>query len=161
MCDESRGNRVDNEQGPLCVNRRANAPLNIEADSLQDNDTCDFEIDDETVPLTSQDPLLGESSTVALLPDSHQVVRSRYAKANSQRKRNRHGNRKGRGYEIPEAQRRTPWMRTCLLWFCRSTRAVQSTISCMNLLARLLFWTSILASILGVFWYSYELYNHG
>lgn len=38
---------------------------------------------------------------------------------------------------------------------------VRSTLSCMNLLAKLLFWCSALASAAAVVWYSYELKKHG
>eukprot|EP00934_Nitzschia_sp_Nitz4_P002162 Nitzschia sp. Nitz4//scaffold9_size221794//163764//166205//NITZ4_001370-RA/size221794-snap-gene-0.109-mRNA-1//1//CDS//3329561073//2162//frame0 len=38
---------------------------------------------------------------------------------------------------------------------------VRSTLSCMNILARILFWCSALASVAAVVWYSIELRKHG
>jgi hypothetical protein len=120
----------------------------VQSELLQQDDSQDA--DEETVPLTSRGPL--ETQPV----DPHPVIRSRSTIHGKQKRPKR------RRATASESQRGSKsWVRTCLLWFCRNTRAVQSTLSCMNLLARLLFWSSMLASVLGVFWYSYELYNHG
>lgn len=152
----SDGNDNDVGSEPLSGALRSNrkTPLNTTSqvvDWLADGDFCDA--DEETVPLTSRDLLLEPLSVPP--DDAHQVVRSRHSSLT----RKRRGKKRSR--QTAEIQKGTAWMRTCLLWFCRNTRAVQSTISCMNLMARLLFWSSILASIAGVFWYSYELFNHG
>ena len=142
-------------------NRTTNSPFDMRLDLFQDEEnSSNADIDEEAVPLTPRGPQLEEHPSTPLSDRCH-VVRSRSSSSannNVKRKRKREGVKRRRGKEILKD---SGWVRTCLLWFCRNTRAVQSTISCMNLLARLLFWSSILASILGVFWYSYELYNHG
>jgi hypothetical protein len=140
--------------GPIHPTTTINSDVRSEFSQLDDNQ--DAERDEETVPLTSRGSLLeSQPSTV----DPHAVIRSRSNIANHG-KQKRPKRRRAKD-STSESQRAKSWVRTCLLWFCRNTRAVQSTLSCMNLLARLLFWSSMLASVLGVFWYSYELYNHG
>ena len=37
----------------------------------------------------------------------------------------------------------------------------RSTINAMNFLARILFWSSLVAMVAAVIWYSYELFQHG
>jgi hypothetical protein len=44
---------------------------------------------------------------------------------------------------------------------CCPTPFVRSTLSVMNFLARVLFWSSVVATVAAVFWYSYELINNG
>lgn len=51
--------------------------------------------------------------------------------------------------------------RRCCQPCCQNQALVRSTLSCMNLLARILFWSSAVASVAAVVWYSYELIKHG
>ena len=50
-----------------------------------------------------------------------------------------------------------------LLWWlcCRDRKMVRSTLTCMNVVARILLWCSLLALVAAVVWYSYELKNNG
>jgi hypothetical protein len=50
------------------------------------------------------------------------------------------------------------WRQWC---FCRDRKFVRSTLSCMNFVARVLLWCSVLAMVVLVVWYSYELKNNG
>lgn len=40
-------------------------------------------------------------------------------------------------------------------------RNFKSTLQCMNFMARIVLWCTVLALIVAVIWYSYELHNHG
>ena len=53
------------------------------------------------------------------------------------------------------------FFRCCRDRTCRDRTFVRSTLSCMNLVARMLLWCSAVASIAAVVWYSYELRNNG
>eukprot|EP00536_Pseudo-nitzschia_multiseries_P007443 jgi/Psemu1/17979/gm1.17979_g len=44
---------------------------------------------------------------------------------------------------------------------CRDRKIVRSTLSCMNVVARILSWCTVVASVAGVVWYSYELKKTG
>ena len=48
-----------------------------------------------------------------------------------------------------------------LFWCCHDRRIVRSTLSCMNVVARILSWCTVFASVAGVVWYSYELKKTG
>ena len=56
-----------------------------------------------------------------------------------------------------------PCVSACLRACCRNTTAtaVRSTVKLMNLVARALLWCTTAALAAAVFWYSYELLNHG
>jgi hypothetical protein len=153
--------------------RATNMPLNIRSLLHRDEEIplTDDQDSHNTEESSGDDvqrrPLLdslirGESSsqdgTSSLLPGG--LVRVRKTAKDVRRKR-----RKGEE-TLPTPMSTTPrrrsWLHVCLLWFCRNnSRTVQSTISCMNLLARLLFWSTIVALVATVFWYSYELHEHG
>ncbi len=53
--------------------------------------------------------------------------------------------------------------RTCggIFWCCNDRKIVRSTLSCMNVVARILSWCTVVASVAGVVWYSYELKKTG
>ena len=60
---------------------------------------------------------------------------------------------------VPETQLDTnKWRR---LFCCRGRKFRRNLQSCMNFVARLLLWCTILASVALVVWYSYELKNNG
>jgi len=48
-----------------------------------------------------------------------------------------------------------------IFWCCHDRKIVRSTLSCMNVVARILSWCSVIASVAGVVWYSYELKKTG
>ena len=59
-----------------------------------------------------------------------------------------------------------PWWcfgSTCggTFWCCNDRKIVRSTLSCMNVVARILSWCTVVASVAGVVWYSYELKKTG
>ena len=49
----------------------------------------------------------------------------------------------------------------CLRTMCFDRTMVRNTLSCMNVMARVLVWASFLALGAAVVWYSYELFNNG
>lgn len=49
----------------------------------------------------------------------------------------------------------------CLKTLCFDRTMVRNTISCMNVMARVVVWSSVVALVAGVVWYSYELKNNG
>ncbi len=53
--------------------------------------------------------------------------------------------------------------RSCggIFWCCNDRKIVRSTLSCMNVVARILSWCTVVASVAGVVWYSYELKKTG
>ena len=48
-----------------------------------------------------------------------------------------------------------------LFWCCHDRKIVRSTLSCMNVVARILSWCTVVAMAAGVVWYSYELKKTG
>ncbi|CAB9516735.1 Transmembrane protein 184C [Seminavis robusta] len=50
---------------------------------------------------------------------------------------------------------------TCLRTLCFDRTMVRNTLSCMNVMARVVVWFSVFALAAGVVWYSYELKNNG
>eukprot|EP00531_Pseudo-nitzschia_arenysensis_P009444 CAMPEP_0116149706 /NCGR_PEP_ID=MMETSP0329-20121206/19116_1 /TAXON_ID=697910 /ORGANISM="Pseudo-nitzschia arenysensis, Strain B593" /LENGTH=772 /DNA_ID=CAMNT_0003646089 /DNA_START=144 /DNA_END=2462 /DNA_ORIENTATION=- len=48
-----------------------------------------------------------------------------------------------------------------IFWCCNDRKIVRSTLSCMNVVARILSWCTVVASVAGVVWYSYELKKTG
>jgi hypothetical protein len=48
-----------------------------------------------------------------------------------------------------------------IFWCCHDRKIVRSTLSCMNVVARILSWCTVIASVAGVVWYSYELKKTG
>ena len=48
-----------------------------------------------------------------------------------------------------------------LFWCCNDRKVVRSTVSCMNVVARVLVWCTVVAMVAGVVWYSYELKKMG
>ena len=48
-----------------------------------------------------------------------------------------------------------------LCWCCNDRKIVRSTLSCMNVVAKILSWCTVVASVAGVVWYSYELKKTG
>lgn len=48
-----------------------------------------------------------------------------------------------------------------IFWCCNDRKIVRSTLSCMNVVARILSWCTVIASVAGVVWYSYELKKTG
>lgn len=167
----SRHSRATN----LPLNIRASRRLHQDEEHDDNNDDDDDEAENtENTDDAQQRPLLGTvavesnnstsdpaaSTTVtrnnALLPGG--LVRVRKS-AHSRRKR-KHPEETESATAPPP--RRRSLLHACLLWCCRNnTRNVQSTISCMNLLAKIIFWSTIMALVGAVFWYSYELNKHG
>mmetsp|Transcript_476 Transcript_476/g.764 ORF Transcript_476/g.764 Transcript_476/m.764 type:complete len:684 (-) Transcript_476:96-2147(-) len=59
-------------------------------------------------------------------------------------------------------EKRRERLRTCCHHFQQMQKsALRNTITVMNILARVLFWISVVAMAIGVIWYSRELYFHG
>jgi len=48
-----------------------------------------------------------------------------------------------------------------VFWCCNDRKIVRSTLSCMNVVARILSWFTVFASVAGIVWYSYELKQTG
>ena len=146
--------------------RATNVPLNIRASRMMHQDEI-LPFGDDKSPLlgtrggesaNNEDPALQQSPTSGLLPGG--LVRAR--KTAKRRKRRNHAREHSSVPPGTPVNRRRSYLHACLLWCCRNnSRTVQSTISCMNMLAKLLFWSTILALVSAVFWYSYELHEHG
>ena len=66
--------------------------------------------------------------------------------------------RRQRAYSKDEIPPTSAWR---WLICCRDRTLVRSTLSCMNLVAKMLLWCSAIASAAAVIWYSYELKNNG
>ena len=49
----------------------------------------------------------------------------------------------------------------CLRMLCFDRTMVRNTLSCMNVMARVLVWSSVMALAAGVVWYTYELTTNG
>ena len=111
------------------------------------------------------------TATAAAAPSSctlghPKVLRSRKSKKSSHKadsKRHRRRRRLSKDFDMDNSSS-THTKPTASLGSkcCTCDRTlVRSTLSCMNLLAKLLFWCSALASAAAVVWYSYELKKHG
>lgn len=49
-----------------------------------------------------------------------------------------------------------------LCWnYCCFYRNFKSTLQCMNVMAKIVLWHTVLSLVVAVIWYSYELHNHG
>ena len=48
-----------------------------------------------------------------------------------------------------------------LFWCCNDRKIARSTLSCMNVVARILSWCTVFASVAGIVWYAYELKQTG
>ena len=48
-----------------------------------------------------------------------------------------------------------------IFWCCQDRKIVRNTLSCMKVVARILSWCTVIASVAGVVWYSYELKKTG
>jgi hypothetical protein len=117
------------------------------------------------------------STSIYKIPNDHQGdtpittnVRSRH-RHRSYRKQHRRGKRRKR---LPEQQHKNgieflpprycSYCNYCLgkiFWCCNDRKIVRSTLSCMNVVARVLSWCTVVASLAGVIWYSYELKKTG
>jgi hypothetical protein len=87
-------------------------------------------------------------------------VRSRKGNQNHHREGGSHGKRrrKKRKQTIDEEPNTSAKWR---LLFCRDRKVRRNIQSCMNFVARLLLWCTVVASVALVVWYSYELKNNG
>lgn len=151
----------------------------FEAESLLDNDmTMDIDEGDEELELDEEvetlntcfipPPVNTDSEAELLLmplmssntdeptaptsepPTSNTSIRSRKQNKKVTTKRKRRRRRVNSSSSSESEQRR--W---CPAPF------VRSTLSVMNFLARILFWSSVVAMVAAVVWYSYELKNNG
>lgn len=119
---------------------------NPQDDSLKEHEP--LLLDEHTIP--NLDSQLAAAADV--LPKSESLMRSRKP-AKHDRKRKR--------VAVAKSTRRDGCRACCLRLCCGHQLAVQSTISCMNILAKLVFWGTIVALSAGVVFYSYELWNNG
>ncbi len=107
------------------------------------------------------------STTVAppSMSSHRELLRSRKAKSphHVESKRHRRRRRHSKDFDTSTPSKPATWLGSkCNACVCACDRTfVRSTLSCMNLLARLLFWCSAMASVAAVVWYSYELKKHG
>ena len=81
-----------------------------------------------------------------------------YSSKSSSRRRRKNGSKKTSVETSPPGLCQRIF---CGCWFCRDRTFVRSTLSCMNLMAKVLFWCSAVASVMAVVWYSNELTKHG
>jgi hypothetical protein len=63
--------------------------------------------------------------------------------------------------DMEDSSATTPTAARWRIWCCRDRRVRQNIQTCMNFVARLLLWCTVLASVALVVWYSYELKNNG
>jgi len=92
----------------------------------------------------------GAAPATALAPGRATLVRSRKTGKSPQRKH--------RGVRLHRSKKTGGW--GCLLRrLC--CFAQNKVVRCMNLTARVVLWSTILALSVGVVWYSYELFHNG
>jgi hypothetical protein len=131
----------------------------------------------DNVASTGETTTTTSSTSIYKIPHDHQGatpittnVRSRH-RHRSNRKQHRRGRRRK---ILPEQQHKNgieflpprycSYCSYCLgkiFWCCNDRKIVRSTLSCMNVVARVLSWCTVVASLAGVIWYSYELKKTG
>jgi hypothetical protein len=92
--------------------------------------------------------------------NSNSIFRSRKSGLQKRQKKNRRGRPRLASYEdrlVAQANHRES--RCCTP--CRDRTFVRSTMVVMNILAKILVWSSVVALAAAVVWYSYELKNNG
>lgn len=139
-------NSTHSHTSPSRISQSTNVPVSMRAemrvtlaDELNNDDG-----NDDLQPL-----LVRDTSAANLLPTTTQSVRARKSKP-PRRQKNR------RQHSSPDNHNNTHW---CLLWLCESRRA-QWAASCFRFVWRLFLWMLIAVTVVGVFWYSYELHKN-
>jgi len=99
----------------------------------------------------------GGTGQHALGRKQHRRHRRRRAAGNGNRNRN---NRNRNNGSSSKKDPRCPGL-WGMCWCCRDRKIVRSTLSCMNVVARIVSWCTVVASVAGVVWYSYELKKTG
>ena len=150
------------------TNHHKNKHSNLNPPNPENNEEKNSSNPSKTDKIDSSSP----TTTMPLMPPSASArskpittFRSRKNPTNrllrhSKRKRHRLGSsskhHNANALNLLEEQPPPPFLRCC-----RDRTLVRSTLSCMNLVAKMLFWSSALASVAAVVWYSYELKNNG
>lgn len=180
---KSQDNNLADETAPLdSTTAQAAAPLtSLEPPATAATPSLIETRDEEKSPLHHPSAAVSSSTmSVAIPAASHsqaspapQHVRSRKAKSkrNLDNRRHKRKRRNSKDYSnesgvtfaagSPSKHLLSSWSLFGSSTKCCDRTFVRSTLSFMNLLARLLFWCSALASVAAVVWYSYELKKHG
>ncbi|MGK3733528.1 MAG: hypothetical protein ACI8RD_002720 [Bacillariaceae sp.] len=158
---------------PTTATKKEGGTIINSQDNNNNNNTLDNNGD-----TTTHDGITNIASIYKIPHDHHQGVtpittnvRSRH-RHHSNRKQHRRGRRRKR---LPEQQqhkngieflppRYCSYCNYCLgkiFWCCNDRKIVRSTLSCMNVVARVLSWCTVVASLAAVIWYSYELKKTG
>ena len=120
----------------------------------------------DTMSNNPQDALEEAGTASATAVGHPKLLRSRKTKKSSHKtdsKRHRRRRRSSKDFDMDassSSHTKQPSSLGSKCCTCDRT-LVRSTLSCMNILAKLLFWCSALASAAAVVWYSYELKKHG
>ncbi|KAG7356462.1 organic solute transporter Ost alpha [Nitzschia inconspicua] len=171
IASRSETNEVDFPSDPSSMNNPQDAVSDINA--LEHNDTInnggtEFRVHEALIPSASPPPGLRTLPTVAgpSLASTPLAtnVRSRKGKQNhngsggspsrKHRRKRKHTTEMDNGAASPAGVK---WQILC----CRDQKIRRNIQSCMNTVARLLLWCTVIASVALVVWYSYELKNNG
>ena len=148
---------------PLAPSPRTMSHKSINSTSNHSKSSERFNVATDTDSKHTHDRLIPLASpTNNFTAGQDAAVRSR--KGNPQHKRKEHRSRRRKRKQQPSSESCCccpSCFGRCCGGCCKDRKIVRSTLSCMNVVARILSWCTVVASVAGVVWYSYELKKTG